>query len=107
MANYKDVPRKNYRTLSIKLPLASMEIIDRITELGDFEGRSHAVREMLLPALKAGQVCMDTGKTWKATLEYLKGMSELNEHFDKIGATRREKQQGDLFVDLPTLDELT
>lgn len=85
---------RSQKPVVVKLNIQQIEVLDRVVELGDFNGRSHAVRELLLPALEAGVVAMQTQSTAKGTWEYLKKMKRLNKHFEKMArnSTRNAQQ---------------
>ena len=77
-------------TISVKLSKDQVAVLDRVSELGEFNGRSHAIRELILPALDAGAEAMITGKTWQAMLKYAVLMKKLNHHFDKIAENSKD-----------------
>ena len=78
------------RAITVKLNREQIAVLDRVAELGEFNGRSHAIREMLLPALDAGAEAMTTGKTWQAMMRYAVLMKKLNHHFDAIAKNSKD-----------------
>ena len=72
------------KPITVKLNRDQIAVLDRVAELGEFNGRSHAIRELLLPALDAGAEAMKTGKGYQGLLTYAVLLKKLIHHFDTI-----------------------
>ena len=78
------------KPITVKLNREQIAVLDRVAELGEFNGRSHAIRELLLPALDAGAEAMKTGKGYSGLLTYAVLMKKLVHHFDKIAENSKD-----------------
>lgn len=72
-------PPKNYQPVTLKLTEKQREVLDRIVELGEYDGRSDAVRELVLPALNAGVCAINGESTTTIFATWVKGINELNQ----------------------------
>ena len=93
--------------VGLKLSKEQCNVLDRIVELGEFNGRSHAVRELLLPALDAGAEAMKTGKGYQGLLTYAMLMKKLVHHFDTIAKNAKDRRyhKGQIQLDIPNLPD--
>ena len=93
--------------VGLKLSKEQLNVLDRVVELGEFNGRSHAVRELLLPALDAGAEAIRTGKGYKGLLTYATCMKKLIHHFDTIAENAKELRdhEGQAQLDIPNLPD--
>ena len=93
------------KPITVKLNRDQIAVLDRIAELGEFNGRSHAIRELLLPALDAGAEAMKTGKGYQALLTYAVLMKKLITHFDAIAKNSKDLRLPDdqTQLDIPDL----
>ena len=91
---------RSQKVVPIKLNQAQIDALDRIVQLGEFNGRSHAMRELLLPALNAGQVAVKSQSKLKAMATWLSEMEKLNHRFDAIAKNSIKNSQGDFEMDL-------
>ena len=91
--------------IGLKLSKEQTNVLDRVVELGEFNGRSHAVRELLLPALDAGAEAMKTGKGYQGVLTYAVLMRKLIKHFDTIAKNSKDLRLPDdqTQLDIPNL----
>jgi len=78
------------KAVAVKLNKQQIEVLDRLVENGEFEGRSHAIRELLLPALQAGIVAMNTGSGLKGIFRYGREIKKLNDRYDKMAKNGKE-----------------
>jgi Arc/MetJ-type ribon-helix-helix transcriptional regulator len=97
---------RTQKPITVKLNSAHLAVLDRIVELGDFNGRSHAIREMLMPALVAGATAINERHMAKskAIFKYGVEMQKLNDHFSTIAdrakkLPRDSKGQGQIELD--------
>jgi metal-responsive CopG/Arc/MetJ family transcriptional regulator len=95
------------KTISVKLSKEQTAVLDRVCELGEFNGRSHAIRELLLPALDAGAEAIKTGKGYQGLLTYAVNMKKLMHHFDTIADNAKELRdhEGQGQLDIPNLPD--
>ena len=82
--------------ISIRMTDSQIEALDRIVELGGFDGRSHAMREMCMTYVLACEKVMKTGKVYKGTWEFFRGVMAMNERMDKIQANKAKNEQLEL-----------
>ena len=73
-----------------------LKALDRIVELGGFDGRSHAMREMCMTYVLACEKVMTTGKVYKGTWEFFRGVMAMNERMDKIQENKAKNEQLEL-----------
>mgnify|MGYP000195883072 FL=1 len=82
-------------------------VIDRIVENGNYANRSEACRDLLMPALRAGMVAMQTGNTSSALTTYWKEMNLMRKKMDEIAINSKELREQDgqatLDIDIPKL----
>ena len=82
-------------------------VIDRIVENGKYANRSEACRDLLMPALRAGMVAMQTGNTSSALTTYWKEMNLMRKKMDEIATNSKELReqngQATLDIDIPKL----
>ena len=83
------------RPISVKLNKEQIQVLDRIVENGEFNGRSHALRELVLPALQAGVTAMNSGSNAKALFEYGKQIKKLSNRFDAIAKNSKDLRDTD------------
>jgi metal-responsive CopG/Arc/MetJ family transcriptional regulator len=95
----KDYIRK-HSPISIQLTDPQKDALDAIVEAGKFNGRSHAIREMCMSYIKAIEETQRTGKVYKGTWEFFKGVMAFNERLEII------KNANDEQLDLKGMAEL-
>ena len=78
------------KAIAVKLNREQIEILDRLVENGGFNGRSHAAREFLLPAMQAGIVAMNTGSGLKGMFKYQREIKNLASRYDKMAKNAKE-----------------
>ena len=71
---------RSQKPVTIKLNQDQINVLDKVVEFGEFNGRSHAVRMLLLPALNAGVTAMNKGSlramvTWVQEIDGLMSWS--------------------------------
>ena len=90
---------RSQKVVPIKLNKEQIALLDRIVELGEFNGRSHAIRELLLPALNAGAVGMNQGYL-RAMVTWVKGIDGLTQRMKTIEENSLKGKQEDMDLDL-------
>ena len=101
MAKKLDKEYKRSQTpVGIKLNQSQRDALDTIVEAGKFNGRSHAIREMCMTYIKAIEQTRRTGKVYKGTWEFFKGVMAFNERLDIVNKNSDEQ------LDLTGLAEL-
>ena len=93
------------KVISVKLNREQIAVLDRVVELGEFNGRSHAIRELLLPMLDGASEAMKTGKGYQGLLSLAVLMKKLNHRFDKIAKNSKHLRLPDdqTQLDLPNV----
>lgn len=71
-------PPLKYKPVTVKLTEKHREVLDRIVELGEYDGKSDAIRELVLPALNAGVCAINGESTATIFATWVKGIQELN-----------------------------
>ena len=96
---------RSQKPITIKLNERQIEVLDRIVELGEFNGRSHAMRELLLPALNAGVTAMEKGSL-RAMVTWVKGIDGLNQRMRNIekNALKGKQETLDMELGLPPIE---
>ena len=81
-------PDKEYKRsqspVGIKLNESQRDALDAIVEAGKFNGRSHAIREMCMTYIKAIEETQRTGRVYKGTWEFFKGVMAFNERLEIV-----------------------
>ena len=90
---------RSQKVVPIKLNQEQIALLDRIVELGEFNGRSHAIRELLLPALNAGAVGMNRGYL-RAIQTWIEGIDGLTQRMKTIEKNSYKGKQEDMDMDL-------
>lgn len=83
---------RQQKPITVKLNKEQLIVLDRIVELGEFNGRSHAIREMLLPGLEAGRVAINetfAGKA-KSAFAYKKAWQNFTDRMDTINKNAKQ-----------------
>ena len=97
------------RTISVKLDKPQFAVLERLVELGEFNGRSHAVRELLLPALDGAIEAMRTGKGYQGVMSYAMLMKKgFGNRYDLIAKNAEEKRtdhKGQSQLDIPNIPD--
>lgn len=77
---------RSQKVIPIKLNKEQIAVLDAIVDLGEFNGRSHAIRELVIPALEAGRVAINesVGGKAKALFKYGTSMKNLSDRMEKI-----------------------
>ena len=78
------------KAVAVKLNKQQIEVLDRLVENGGVEGRSHANREFLLPALQGGIVAMNTGSGMKGIFKYGREIQKLSSRYDAMAKNGKE-----------------
>lgn len=90
---------RSQKPVVVKLNQEQIDVLDRMVELGEFNGRSHAVRELILPALNAGVTAM-TKNSLLAMVTWVKGIDGLNQRMALIEKNSLKGKQEDLDMEL-------
>ena len=77
--------------ISIQLTDSQKDALDTIVEAGKFNGRSHAIREMCMTYIKAIEETNRTGKVYKGTWEFFKGVMAFNERLEIVNKNSHEQ----------------
>jgi Arc/MetJ-type ribon-helix-helix transcriptional regulator len=89
----------------VKLNKEQIAVLDMVVANGDYNGRSHAIRELLLPALNAGVTAMNTGSGGRAMITWIKEMKKLTKRMDDVAKNaknyRTDRDQVELDIGLP------
>ena len=89
----------------VKLNKEQIAVLDMVVANGDYNGRSHAIRELLLPALNAGVTAMNTGSGTRAMYTWIKEMKKLTKRMDDVAKNaknyRTDRDQVELDIGLP------
>ena len=95
------------KPITIRMSNEQILVLDRIVENGGFANRTEACRALLLPALQAGAVAMETGVGWKGMREYGIQIKRLSKSMDEVAknskSMREEDGQVPLGLDIPSL----
>ena len=86
----KDYKRK-HKPISIQLTDPQKDALDEIVAVGKFNGRSHAIREMCMTYVKAIEEVNRTGKVYKGTWEFFKGVMAFNERLAIVNKNKHEQ----------------
>ena len=92
------------KPLTIKLRDEQKDALDAIVEAGKFNGRSHAIREMCMTYIRAIEETRRTGKVYKGTWEFFKGVMAFNERLEIVNKSNDEQLDLSGMADL--LDEV-
>ena len=90
---------RSQKPVVVKLNHEQINVLDRIVELGEFNGRSHAVRELILPALNAGVTAMNKNYLL-AMVTWVKGIDGLNKRMVLIEKNSLKGKQEDFDMEL-------
>ena len=83
------------KAVAVKLNKEQIAVLDQIVENGEFNGRSHALRELVMPALLAGVTAMNSGSKAKALLNYGREIKKLADRFDAIAKNSKDLREAD------------
>ena len=101
------VASKTTSIVTIRMSNQHIHVLDRIVENGEFESRTEACRALLLPALKAGAVAMESGVGWKAMATYAMEIKALSKKMDVVAENSKGMREADgqttLGLDIPNL----
>ena len=81
------------KVIPVKLNKQEIEALDHFVEMGGFNGRSHALREMAKPYMIATQVAIQTQSEVKAGMEMLKAMVEINKRVGRVAKEAKKNAQ--------------
>tara|TARA_A100001015_G_scaffold319112_1_gene441034 strand:- start:363 stop:701 length:339 start_codon:yes stop_codon:yes gene_type:complete len=98
------------KVVPVKLNREQIAVLDRIVELGEFNGRSHAIRELLLPALETGRVAINelSFPKSKAIFRYGVEMKKFTTRMEKISENSKQlhrEPKGQDVMPLPGTNE--
>ena len=97
------------KPISVKLNREQIAVLDYITELGSFNGRSHTIREFLMPAFDASIEAMKTGKGYQGLLTYATLVKKgFGKRFDTIAENAKERKadpKGQAQLDIPNIPD--
>ena len=96
------------KAVAVKLNKEQIAVLDRIVELGEFNGRSHAIRELVMPALEAGCVAVNERSQAKALFKYGRSMKTFSDRLGKIAENSKQlprDSRGQGIIDLGDLKE--
>ena len=91
---------RSQRPIIVKLNHDQIDVLDKVVEYGEFNGRSHALRELVLPALNAGVSAMNSGSRIKAMYVWIKEMETMTNRMDNIAKNSQKGKQEDFDLDL-------
>ena len=80
------------KAITVKLNKEQIAVLDRVVELGEFNGRSHAIRELLLPALEVGRVAINELSFGSTKAIYKYGV-EMKQFIDRIETINKNSKQ--------------
>ena len=101
---------RTQKPITVKLNKEQLIVLNRIVELGEFNGRSHAIREMLLLAHEAGRVAINetfNGKM-RAGFAYQRAWKNFSERMDTVNRNAKElprDAKGQAVIDLDGIQE--
>ena len=84
------------KPVPVKLNKEQIDALDHIVKMGKYNGRSHAIREMSMTYIQAIATTLETGKTWKGTYEFFKGVMAMNERLSIIQKHANQNNQAQL-----------
>ena len=85
------------KPIAVKLNKEEIEALDAFVDLGGFNGRSHALREMAKPYMIATQVALQTQSQLKAVTEMAKAQLAINKRIGQVAKTATKNRQQTLF----------
>ena len=85
--------KETAKPITLRMTPSQLDALDRLVELGDFDGRSHAIREMCMTYVLACEKVMTTGKVYKGTWEFFRGVMAMNERMDKVLKNSQKNEQ--------------
>ena len=88
------------RVIPVKLNKEQIHALDIIVEKGDFNGRSHAIRELCLPYLESALVAEETKSVFKATKAFITKGSEISARLKKVHKAQAKAGQDILPLDI-------
>ena len=91
---------RSQKVIPIKLNQRQIDVVDALVKHGEFNGRSHAIREMVLPALNATVTAMESGSSLKAMHTWIKEMEKLTKRMDAVARNSQKGKQEDFEMDL-------
>ena len=96
---------RSQKPITIKLNEQQIDVLDRIVKLGEFNGRSHAMRELLVPALNAGVTAINKGSL-RAMVTWVQEIDKLNQRMKLIekNSLKGEQEDMDLELGLPPIE---
>ena len=102
------MPTPHQKVTPVMFTLNQISIIDAIVQNGEYKGRSHAIREMIIPVLEAGLEAINQGKGYQATLTLQTSMKKyFGEKMDLIAENSKayRDEQGQAMLDLDGVDK--
>ena len=93
------MPSKNQKVTPVMLTRQQISVIDAIVQNSDYNGRSHVIRDAILPILESALIAINTGKGHRAMLnlqlnqkkqftEKMDTIAERSKHYrDQLGQT--------------------
>lgn len=90
---------RSQKPITIKLNEQQIDVLDRIVKLGEFNGRSHAMRELLVPALNAGVTAINKGSL-RAMVTWVQEIDKLNQRMKLIEKNSLKGKQEDMDMEL-------
>lgn len=93
------------KVIPVKLNKEEIAALDLFVELGEFNGRSHALREMAKPYMIATHVASQTQSSMQAVVAMAKASLEINKRVDRVAKNSRKNAQQTLFPE-DEVDEL-
>ena len=91
---------RSQRIVPIKLSHSQIDVLAKIVEYGEFNGRSPAIRELVVPALNAGVTAMNSESYWKAMKTWIEEMENLSGRMKLIAVNCKKGKQEDFDMDL-------
>jgi Arc/MetJ-type ribon-helix-helix transcriptional regulator len=90
---------RSQKPITIKLNEQQIDVLDRIVKLGEFNGRSHAMRELLVPSLNAGVTAINKGSL-RAMVTWVQEIDKLNQRMKLIEKNSLKGKQEDMDMEL-------
>ena len=90
------------KVVPVKLHKDQIKVLDVMVKYGNFDGRSHAIRELIRPALNATIEASTTGKSWRAMTTWITEMKRLTKHMEAVAENSKEMREdnGQVHMDL-------
>jgi len=88
---------RSQKPVVVKLNEEQIKALDLFVELGEFNGRSHALREMCLPILEAAMEVAGGKSTIKSAIKMTKAMHHLNKRMQAVAKNAKTRENETMF----------